>query len=193
MTAVELTPDTAQRVFRRCLEALAHPGTILGMGSLAPDRPATHLPLLALTDLMVSVAPLTAASRDAVHGIAALTGARVGDVGRARFVLADETDPAAMRGLPVGTSLSPHEGALLVQRTTTLDAGLPVWLSGPGIDGSVTMSAGLDPQWWSARAELCAAFPRGIDVLLVDDAGRVAGLPRTSHASVGSVPEGASA
>ena len=57
-------------------------------------------------------------------------------------------------------------------------------MRGPGIDGSRDLPvAGLGDEALAARAD-ALAYPLGFDILLIDAAGRVAGLPRTTTIEV---------
>ncbi|HVP17678.1 MAG TPA: phosphonate C-P lyase system protein PhnH, partial [Spirochaetia bacterium] len=54
-------------------------------------------------------------------------------------------------------------------------------LSGPGVqDGTRLCVDGLHPRYLEERARANRFFPLGIDLFLVDHAGNVAGIPRTS-------------
>jgi alpha-D-ribose 1-methylphosphonate 5-triphosphate synthase subunit PhnH len=200
-----LTPDASQRVFRACLDALARPGTIhaLPTDELPDGVPAVALAPLALTDLMAPLAGLGSAVGPA-RRIATASGARLVEPEQARFALALE-DSGELARLPIGSAWSPEFGAMVCQRVAGLrdDHGvalreaqgttapvaqgeLRLRLTGPGIkDSTVITVAGLGAEFFAARAELTAAFPTGIDLLLIADDGTVTGLPRTTRIEVG--------
>lgn len=204
-------PDTAQSVFRQCLDACARPGTVRRLGtpevlaSLLAGRPAAVAPVLALADLMTpiaSVAPETAAPTDqsgeeTAAELARLTGAPLGTLADARIALSlGPPAPAALRLLNAGTAYTPHHGALLCQRVESVTGpgdpasaaprGVDVRLTGPGVKDSSTSASvvGIDPAFFAARADLVTRFPAGIDVLFISDQGDVLGLPRTTKAEV---------
>lgn len=206
-----LSADVSQRVFRACLTALARPGTrhrlpteTLPTESLPEGIPAVALVPLALTDLMAPLAGLGAAVEPA-RQIASATGARLVEPEQARFALAledptrhDQADrhdqPDGLGRLPIGSNWSPELGAVLCQRVTALDdhadrqgqGALRLTLSGPGIKSStMIMVTGLSVRFFATRDELTAAFPTGIDLLLITDDGTVTGLPRTTTIEVG--------
>ncbi|WP_425307749.1 phosphonate C-P lyase system protein PhnH [Ammonicoccus fulvus] len=187
-----LDNDERQQVFRVCLDALAHPGTIRSLG--ITRHPAAHLPMLALTDLMTPVAALGTEPVDAITTIAGLTRAPITEPTAARWVLTGpDPDPAALRTLPTGTAADPHLGAMVCIPVADLAGpeGLPLTLAGPGIPETRTLTVdGLTAPVVAARAELNSAYPRGVDLLLITPDGRLAGLPRTTVITVNSGIEG---
>ena len=53
---------------------------------------------------------------------------------------------------------------------------------GPGIQDLITLNC--DKPWWlEARNDLCAEFPLGIDIILLDDRNRVEAFPRSTALS----------
>lgn len=184
-----LSAATSQQVFRACLSALSRPGTAhaLPTGDLPAGVPAAALVPLALTDLM---APLTGLGRAAglARRIATATGARYVQPGQARFAVALDDDHEELLRLPVGSNWSPEFGALLSQRVTALrqSQGTELTLTGPGIkDTTMFTVAGLGRAFFAARAELTAAFPTGVDLVLITDDGTMIGIPRTTQIEVG--------
>lgn len=184
--------------FRRCLHALAEPGLV---GDLAgafgaapgtppgdPGLPVAAAPLLVLSDLLCPVAAMPAdpEAADEVAAVAALTHAPIVPHRDARLVLAlREPARADLMELPRGTAWAPHTAALLCLAVGRLGEGPRLLrLRGPGIDGSRDLPvAGLGDEALAARAD-ALAYPLGFDILLIDAAGRVAGLPRTTTIEV---------
>lgn len=184
-----LSPTASQQVFRACLGALARPGTAhrLPTGELPAQVPAAALVPLALTDLM---APLTGLGRAAglARRIATATGARYVEPDQARFAVALDDDHEELLRLPVGSTWSPEFGALLSQRVAALGQaqGTELTLSGPGIKDTTKITVtGLSGAFLAARAELTAAFPTGVDLVLITDDGTMIGIPRTTRIEVG--------
>lgn len=186
-----LAPEVSQRVFRVVLDALARPGQ-LGQLPAQPGVAPVLLPLLALADLDTAACVLTGS--DSGTGWADLvtlaTSAPAVPVDRARLVAAlRPIRPDELRALPRGTALAPEDGALV-----TLAVATELWsaptarttratrfrLAGPGIPGRRETLLPMSAELLTARAEAVAGYPAGIDLLLVDPAGRVLGLPRTT-------------
>lgn len=177
----------SQAVFRRCLEALAHPGTIVELqaDAQAPDGldAATNAVLLALLDqdtglwLSPELRPTAAPAYLRFHTGCTL----VGEAAAADFAVlrADAATPS-LADFCRGTEDYPDRSATLVVQTGDLrdDAG---WtLSGPGISGRRRLAAGgLGAQFVTQWAANRALFPRGIDVYLACG-NRLVGLPRTT-------------
>lgn len=182
----------AQRAFRAILDALAHPARPYPLPGLAePPAALGHgLAAVALTlldaDCTVWLGGGLGRDRETAAWLAFHTGARrTGEPEAASFLM---TGPAALpplAALAVGTDEAPHRSATVVldaRADAAQDAG-PARFSarGPGIDGTVEFAArwagdGFADAW----QRNCALFPRGVDLLLVDD-GSVAGLPRTTR------------
>jgi alpha-D-ribose 1-methylphosphonate 5-triphosphate synthase subunit PhnH len=83
-----------------------------------------------------------------------------------------------------GTEDKPELSTTLVV-TTDPAIATEVSMRGPGIRDELATSLPLDREALSVRATLCANFPRGVDLVLVDGSGRVLGLPRTSRIVAG--------
>lgn len=85
----------------------------------------------------------------------------------------------------VGTAQYPDQAAtLIIGCTFEGDALANFTLSGPGINGQTGQNrlrvGGLPDAFWALR-RLAARFPLGWDVFLVDAAGQVVGLPRSTR------------
>lgn len=165
-------PLAQQRAFRQIMGAFAYPGRIAGL-----DGDALRVVLATLLDGEVSVAdPNGLIAREDWPRLEA--GA--GTLETADFVVA--AGGAVVGFEPrLGTLESPEESTTLLLRVQTLGQGRRYRLTGPGIQGETTLAvAGLDARWIEARARWIAAFPLGVDLILVD-ATRAAALPRTTQ------------
>lgn len=173
----------AQGAFRALLDAMARPGRIAKLPSLpeAPDglEPAAACAALALCDTDTPVW-LDDAARDAAAWLRFHCGCRiVHDPSAASFVFAMRVPPA-MAALDAGDDQYPDRSATVVLSVGSFDMGVALRLSGPGIDGAVTVQVeGLPESFVAERAANRQKFPRGVDCILV--AGRQAlCLPRTT-------------
>lgn len=164
-------PHTQQQAYRQLIQAFANPGQI---ETLSDD--ALLLTLATLLDGATSLAD--------VHGlISALDQTRLETVTAApevaHFVLADGAQAPAFTP-SLGTLESPEGGATLLLAITSVNEGNAYTLSGPGVDGVRNIALqGLNPAWLESRESWNAAFPMGVDILLL--AGRkMLALPRTT-------------
>jgi alpha-D-ribose 1-methylphosphonate 5-triphosphate synthase subunit PhnH len=190
----------SQQTFRVVLGAMATPGRI---GQLiwepalleaidARDRWLAAL-LLALADHEVSVAvELDGRSGAFADEIGRWTRAGSARPDTADMVVADAAtiDSDLPRRLRRGSLEYPDDSALLMLLVERLadsgPVGLELTLEGPGVDGQITLSVeGLSAAVLASRARAVSQYPTGIDLLLVDRAGRIVGLPRTAIVTVG--------
>ncbi len=176
-------PLTQQKAFRRLMDACAYPGRLADLSDTGTE--ALSAVLATLLDGEVSLSD----SDDLVpeHDWPRLE-ARCSTPDQADFIVCDgamEPKTAPTFSPRLGTLESPERSATLILRVAKLGAdagqGMHLSLSGPGIEGMQALSvAGLAPAWLDARAAWVAAFPLGVDCILVDRE-RVAFLPRTTH------------
>ena len=122
--------------------------------------------------------------------LAAATGSHLTAPAEADYIVARGPLPRGLlASLKRGTLAFPDEGATLIILTpdfATTSGALPVTLTGPGVPGTVTTRlVGLSAENLAERRVANAEVPRGVDLLLVDPAGRVICLPRTTKVEVG--------
>ncbi|MGP1395064.1 MAG: phosphonate C-P lyase system protein PhnH [Inquilinaceae bacterium] len=80
-----------------------------------------------------------------------------------------------------GEDRYPDRSATLVLQCPSLDGGPARRLTGPGIDGAVTVApAGLADAFWDEWAANGALYPLGVDIVLTDGQSLL-GLPRTAR------------
>lgn len=172
----------SQRVFRCVLQATARPGKLFTLPPTEAAPPETLA--LALLDHEVTFYAL---GEEAGERLARETGARLSPLPEADFALISGGDSdGAVLGLGRGTLERPETGATAVYAVEQLGAGpLTLGLSGPGISGERTLGVeGLSLGETEVIRESRADYPLGVDVYLVDRAGRVAGLPRSTRLEV---------
>ena len=178
-------PWTQQQVFRQLLDAFSYPGRI----AFLPDRKtssALSLVLAALVDHAVSLAdPQDLLDTDHWRRL----GAQRQAAEQAHFVVArGDLAPAFVPA--IGTLESPEQGATILLQVAHLGKGVPLQLSGPGIDGSAhLLVTGLHGEWLQQHAAWNTAFPLGVDLVLFDTTG-VAALPRTTRIDFSALNDG---
>jgi len=183
----------AQRAFRAVLDAMAHPTRSFPLAGPAepPAALGRGLAAVALTlldeDCAVWLGGALAHDAEVAAWVAFHTGARrVHAAAAAGFVIADPRALPPLESLALGTDEAPH-----LSTTVVLDirgcTGFPNTVrarftaAGPGIDGTAALAApwaadGFADAWHRNTG----IFPRGVDLLLVDE-DTVAALPRTTH------------
>lgn len=171
-------PAAQQQAFRCVMNCFAYPGRIGRLEAAAEH--ALSLLLATLVDAAVRLAdPQHLLAMDQHRRL----GARPCRPEEAQFVLWPGWRAPAFEPM-LGTLESPEQGATLVVTAEALSAGAGLRLSGPGIDGETSILVrGVDPAWWPRRAQWNAAFPLGVDMIVI--AGRhILGLPRTTRIDV---------
>ena len=108
------------------------------------------------------------------------TGAELADIAAADHVfLGAMADVTSLEAVATGSDLYPDAGATVIVRCR-IGEGADVCLSGPGVDGSLTVQiAGLPGGFWAARAARLR-YPTGFDLFLVDGQ-TVLGIPRSTE------------
>jgi alpha-D-ribose 1-methylphosphonate 5-triphosphate synthase subunit PhnH len=176
--ALAWLPARQQQVFRRLMTAFSYPGRVQTLEGA--DGEALRLILATLVDGACSLSDThqLLAADDRRRLGASLCSLEVAD-----FIV---TPGAQMpEGTPrLGSLENPEQGATVVLAVSALGTGASVSLRGPGIDGEQLLHvSGVEPAWWSRRAEWNAHFPMGVDIILVSE-NAVAALPRTTHITV---------
>jgi alpha-D-ribose 1-methylphosphonate 5-triphosphate synthase subunit PhnH len=186
----------AQTAFRALLDGMARPGTVAPLGVADPRCPIAACRALAalartLVDHEVAFAVVAdGEGRDGQAGALArylvmATGSRPTEAASADFVFVLGPVPQGLlNGVRRGIPAFPDDGATVVVLVPDLDAGdggLPVALQGPGLPpGAVAALAGLTGGDLAARDAANAEPPCGIDLILIDPAGRMLCLPRST-------------
>ncbi len=176
----------AQAVFAAILDAMAHPGRIVDVGTRC--RPPTPLSLaqgaflacLADGDTPIHVEGATSG----LEGwIAFQTGARLVAKERADFAVLKQFDRSALETLSLGTLAYPDRSATVLLEVESLDDGARFRLEGPGINGTREIEiAGLDADFIETRRRNHALSPCGLDLVLTCGS-RLIALPRSTVVS----------
>ena len=177
----------SQRVFRCLLQASAQPGKLF---TLPPyDVGLLESVARTLLDHEVTFCTAGAEAQELQEHLETTTGARSAPAHEADFALI----PAGPEGgsvageLKRGTLEQPELGATAIYAVEELSTTgtLNLRLTGPGISGERTLGVeGLATSEVEAIRESRAAYPLGVDVYLLDGAGRMAGLPRSTNLEV---------
>ena len=175
----------AQRVFRCVLQATAAPGRLFTL----PPTGTVPWEAVALTLLDHEVAFCVVGAGDAGVGdrLATDTGSREVPVREADFAFVLGRSGGEVLELGRGTLERPEAGATAVYAVDRLSNSGPLALrlSGPGVPGERTLGVeGLPVGEVEGIQEARADYPLGVDVYLVDGAGQVAGLPRSTRLEV---------
>ncbi|WP_137290700.1 phosphonate C-P lyase system protein PhnH [Natronorubrum halophilum] len=175
MRALGIDPvhDT-RRTFDGLLEAMSRPGTVHAV--LAP---ADHAVVATLVDHEVTLATDDETVRAALTDQGRLKRAPCGE---ADVVHVREHTDWDVRDCKRGSLVEPSDGATVVYRVETLEDdasdGTTLSLSGPGVDGTATLSVALPETELSALAAAQSDYPRGVDAIFATE-DRVAALPRS--------------
>jgi phosphonate C-P lyase system protein PhnH len=97
------------------------------------------------------------------------------------LVVGGGSSQGALARLPRGDEACPEAGATAVYAVSDAAVEQRVRLRGPGVPDRLDTELPLDGAELEARDAACAAWPCGVDLLVVDARGRVAALPRSTR------------
>jgi alpha-D-ribose 1-methylphosphonate 5-triphosphate synthase subunit PhnH len=180
---------SAQAVFRSVMDAMARPGSLQRVAAVsgAPEPMMRATAAIALTlfdhDTPIWLDPPMRETTSVAKWLKFHTSAPVvADSSICSFALIG--DAAALPGLDrfsFGSNEYPDRSTTLILQVESLTDGPALELRGPGVDGTATLHARIQPANLFERLAINAAlFPRGIDVVLVADDAIVA-IPRTTR------------
>lgn len=176
-----------QRVFRDCLDVLAHPGRIRTVDPDGASLPQLHAAagalLLALLDQDTRLWLSPALARGAAaRSLQFHTGCAFSDTpGEAHFALiAGPDEMPALDEFSLGSDEYPDRSTtLILQVPALLQSGWRV--SGPGVRGEMRLSAPpLGAEFLRQWQQNGARLPRGVD-LFITSGQRLCALPRTAR------------
>lgn len=177
-----------QRAFRTTMDAFAHPGAVFELRDDALDATGAREPLMTLVRLFVDQAVTFYCCDDALaERIAVETRARRALQSEALFVVAPGTASVQRAGASeacAGTPVSPEKGATVFVEcgcvSSVPDAGLACFeVRGPGVKDVNRFWTDSD-EWARVREGRCDEYPLGVEMIMVDGAGRFAVIPRSS-------------
>ncbi|NBU37114.1 MAG: hypothetical protein EBS32_02565 [Actinobacteria bacterium] len=184
----------SQHVFSVLMSALSRPGEILRLeASLSARINVGLLPLLALAGHRTPFAVIGLDETNEATAVALTTGGIRVSAAEADFVaLTSPTDAGRVRAVladvRTGTDATPHTAAQVsitwpgsLRNGPAGAGGLRLRFRGPGIKEHVIVSLDCTDELVTALVEARASvFPLGFDVWLIDEAGQVIGIPRTT-------------
>lgn len=194
VTVAELPPGfadkvlSAQSTFRSVMDAMARPGTVsrisAAAGTPAPLMRGTAAIALTLFDhdTPVWLDRIISAPPNIGKWLKFHTSAPViTEPSASHFaVIGDAREMPPLDRFAFGSSEYPDRSTTLIVQVDSLTAG-PAWeLRGPGIDGAAVLQATIQGNLFEQLAVNTTLFPRGIDVVLVDDDTIVA-IPRSTR------------
>src|SRR5437588_1808845 len=180
---------SAQSTFRSVMDAMARPGTVQRIAAAvgAPAGMMRGTAAIALTlfdpDTRIWIDHLMSKASEVARWLKFHTSAPVvADSSIAHFaVIGDASALPDLGRFSFGTNEYPDRSATLIVQVESLTEGPAFELRGPGIDGVAILQAKITPADLFQRFAINAAlFPRGIDVLLVDD-DAITAMPRTTR------------
>ena len=180
---------SAQSTFRSVMDAMAHPGSVQRIAAVAgtPGTMMRGTAAIALTlfdhDTPVWLDKRMSATPDVARWLKFHTSAPViADSSISSFALiGDPQSLPALEYFAFGSNEYPDRSTTLILQVESLTQGPSLELCGPGIDGAAILRVATQPQDLFERLAINASlFPRGIDVVLVDDDAIVA-IPRTTR------------
>ncbi|MCC6008560.1 MAG: phosphonate C-P lyase system protein PhnH [Rhodobacteraceae bacterium] len=178
----------AARAFRRVLDALARPGTLVRSGASAPPvplGPAAGTLVLVLCDATTPVWLAPAFDTPAIRGwIGFHTGAPCTiDPASAAIALGPWEALLPLSRFSAGTAEAPEASATLIAEVPHL-TNRGARLTGPGIAGAAFLSLPEELRAARAACGVTHPYPLGLDLFLTCG-GDLAGLPRTTLAEAG--------
>ncbi len=187
----------SQAVFRVLLDAMARPGTLHHLPAADPDAPVPHTgPLAAIAQTLLdhevsfAVVPRPGDTSDddgdrfAAY-LTLVTGSHAVAPIDADYIFALGALPAGLPAtLRTGVPAYPDESATMIALVPAFAAqiGVTVTLAGPGVaPGTRITVPGLTPADLASLAAANAEPPLGVDLILIDPAGTVVCLPRSTR------------
>ncbi|WP_192253158.1 phosphonate C-P lyase system protein PhnH [Mesorhizobium silamurunense] len=178
----------AQAVFRAIMDAMARPGSVQALSSLAhPPAPLSATAgavVLALcdNDTPIWLDPRLQAEASVKAWLGFHTGAPLANTPPdAHFAfVANPAEMAALDGFSQGTQEYPDRSTTLILLVDDLASGPSLLLEGPGIEKtSMIAPTGMPRHFVEQWKQNNQRFPRGVDIILAAP-GHLACLPRTT-------------
>jgi alpha-D-ribose 1-methylphosphonate 5-triphosphate synthase subunit PhnH len=180
---------SAQSTFRSVMDAMARPGSVqqvvAAVGTPGPMMLGTAAIALTLFDhdTPIWLDARMSETSEVTKWLKFHSGAPVvADSSICHFaVIGNAAVLPDLSRFSVGTNEYPDRSTTLLLQVDSLKHGTSLDLRGPGIDGTATLRAMIEPRDLFQRLAINETlFPRGIDVVLVSG-GSIVAIPRTTR------------
>ncbi|WP_332650043.1 phosphonate C-P lyase system protein PhnH [Lysinibacillus sp. 54212] len=183
---MEMTHFT-QQTFRTLMDCFARPGkkeAVQPLHTVDGLYPETLSVLMTLLDGEVSFQTVGEEER-LQRELRAWTGAKVNEFGAAEFIIVpaqakSEQVLEALAVAKIGDLIDPQQSATFVMEVAQAQRKTVYKLTGPGIQHQEVMEIALSSDIVQLRAKRNREFPLGVDLILIDEAGKVLAIPRTT-------------
>lgn len=177
----------AQRAFRRILKAMSEPGVMVslplaqGWGNLSPAATAV---LLTLVDQESTLWIDPQADNETLRSnLRFHTGAPISDRRDAPFALSLAASNPSPSDFAAGDNLAPEKSTTLIIEVPSLNGGLTLRLSGPGLREPRAIAPQLPESVLAYLRNRPHPFPQGVDLIFTCGEAMMA-LPRTTDVEV---------
>ena len=179
-----------QAVYRKVLNAMARPGKIENISSQCNKieynfncYKSTNIVLLTLLDAEVSFCFNNNINLDDVEMINQITYSKSKSADEADFIIiTKDCDDIyeIMNKAKIGELRNPHRSATVIIEVDEMNNNEGIVLVGPGIKTTQKLKISNDDLWKEIREKKNKEFPLGIDIILTDEKGNIACIPRTT-------------
>lgn len=177
----------SQQAFRRILKAMSEPGVMVSLPQLPAWGKASSAATAVLMTLVDRETPIwldsTLSNEALLTNLRFHTGAPVTEQTDAPFALLHAKSDTPLQQFSPGDNLSPEKSTTLIIEVPSLNGGLTLRLSGPGLMESRAIAPQLPESVLQYLRERPHSFPQGIDLIFTCGENMMA-LPRTTAVRV---------
>ncbi|WP_338556744.1 phosphonate C-P lyase system protein PhnH [Erwinia sp. E_sp_B04_7] len=177
----------SQQAFRRILKAMSEPGVMVSLPQLPAWGMASSAATAVLMTLVDRETPLyldsTLSNEALLTNLRFHTGAPVTEQTDAPFALLHAKSDTPIQQFSPGDNLSPEKSTTIIIEVPSLNGGLTLRLSGPGLMESRAIAPQLPESVLQYLRERPHSFPQGIDLIFTCGENMMA-LPRTTDVRV---------
>jgi alpha-D-ribose 1-methylphosphonate 5-triphosphate synthase subunit PhnH len=178
--------DTQNEIFQSLMQAMSRPGTVMSIEDKLDGAELATAILATLSDSQVTASNCDELISDWDWS---LSQCRSCSSELADYIICDGSLVCSINP-KLGSLPSPDQSATVILKVDLLGIDEPgktdfrFQLSGPGIDGLLSLAvSGMHQSWIQQREEWNRQFPMGVDMLLTDKSSVLA-LPRTTQLEV---------